>query len=251
MNTRTRIITATALAVPLMTGQLHATAVIAATEPTQILNNIQLVGSQLAQLDQLAQQVQMVTNQINQYNTMLRQLASLPSVEWSHVTTLLTDLRSLEASASGFAYSLSNWDTLFNAQHPDFASYLTSHSFDRAEFTGLYTKWNKQNEDAVKASVETVGKTTANFATEESTLETINSLSNSADGQKQVLQAGNKFAMMLNQQVLLLKTIAATQVKMQGSYIAQKNEQEAAQQADALQATKKTRTFVTGAERRY
>jgi len=48
----------------------NAGAVIGATEPTQILNNVQLVAS-------YAQQAQQTVTQVNQYETMLRNLENL------------------------------------------------------------------------------------------------------------------------------------------------------------------------------
>ena len=49
-------------------GRLNAGAVIGATEPTQILNNIQLVAQYGKQVQMVLQQAQMVQNQLKAYS---------------------------------------------------------------------------------------------------------------------------------------------------------------------------------------
>jgi P-type conjugative transfer protein TrbJ len=247
MKKITRIITAMSFAVLLAGRQAHATAVIGATEPTQIMNNIELVMSEIAQVEQLAQQVQMVATQLNQYDTMRRNLASLSPYQWAHVGQLITNLKNLERSATGFAYAANSWDALYNAQHPDFSNYLASPSLSRPAFTTLYSKWNTDNATAIKQAVSAAGLVKANFDTDETTLTTLDAMSENGDGQKQVLQAGNKFAKMLNEQILILRELISSEIKMQ----AYKNEQEAAQTAETMKATKSTTNFVTGVEKHY
>jgi P-type conjugative transfer protein TrbJ len=251
MNKVTRIITATALAAPLVGSQAHATAVIGATEPTQILNNIQLVGSQIAQLEQLAQQVQMVQTQLNQYQTMLRNLSSLPSAEWTHVASLLAQLQTAQSSASGFAYASSNWSTLFNAQHPGFATYVRNGNMSTTDFSTAYMRWNTEVGNAAVKAVGDANLNIDDFEDTQSTITTLNALSNNADGQKQAIQAGNKFAELLNQQILLLRQLIASQIQLQSSYLGTKNEQEAAQTASTTNALKSTGRFTTGGERYF
>ena len=68
MKLKFALILALALALP--RGPLHAGAVVGATEPTQILNNLQLGA-------QYVEQVQQTLTQINQYKAMLENLKQL------------------------------------------------------------------------------------------------------------------------------------------------------------------------------
>jgi P-type conjugative transfer protein TrbJ len=252
MKKSTQMIAVTALAACVLgSTTANATAIIAATEPTQIINMIQLIGSQLTQIDQLAQQVLTVENQIKQYETMLRNLASLPKTEWAQVTSLINSLRTAESSALGFAYQASSWDTVFQAQHPDFATYQSGGPIASSDYADLYKKWNIENNEAVQKTVTSVGLSKANFDTDSATMETLDGLSDDADGQKEVLQAANKFAKLLNQQILLLRQVIGSQTAMQATFLAQKSEQEAVQTAQTNDGLKSTKNFVTGSEKKY
>jgi len=130
-------------------GVASAGAIIGATEPTQILNNIQLLMSYV-------EQAQQTITQFNQYQTMLKNLQQMtPSSAldaqaqklWQDQNMMRTfmDLRKVVIAGQQTSYALSNLDAQFKRAHPGYgrnAQDLTKAPPDRSNNTLGTTKRN-------------------------------------------------------------------------------------------------------------
>jgi P-type conjugative transfer protein TrbJ len=194
----------------------NAGAVAGATEPTQILNNIQLTAS-------YAQQAQQTVTQINQYETMLRNLMnSTPSellgqaagVLWNdnNMTQTFKNLSTIVQSGQKIAYTLQNTDTLFHNLHPGYGS-----AFD---FQNGYRNWSDNTLNSVQNALSLMQAHASNFASEQSMVKELQTRSQSAVGQMQVLQAGNEIGVAMIGQMQELRQLQAAQAQQQGAYIA-------------------------------
>jgi P-type conjugative transfer protein TrbJ len=224
---------------------LNATAVVGATEPTQIMNNIELGGINLAEIDQLATQIQQLTTQIQQYETMLKNLVSMPFVEWGAVLDCFNSIKDLAKTAQGFAYTLGNLDEEFKAAHPDFESYISGgSSLKPADFAGQYKKWNSEVNDAAKMALKAAGITLDGVDKDAQLIDKLKTMSGNANGQLAAVQAGNQFSGLLNKQMIELRQIIATQNNAVNAYNAAQEAQEQAERAAEAKAFEiKTKAF--------
>jgi P-type conjugative transfer protein TrbJ len=195
---------------------VNAGAVAGATEPTQILNNIQLTAS-------YAQQAQQTVTQINQYETMLRNLMnSTPSellgqaagVLWNdnNMTQVFKNLSTIVMSGQKIAYTLQNSDQLFHNLHPGYGS-----AFD---FQNGYRNWSDNTLSSVQNALSLMNAHASNFASEQAMVKELQMRSQTAQGQLQVLQSGNDIGVAMIGQMQELRQLQAAQIQQQGAYIA-------------------------------
>ncbi|TCK31783.1 P-type conjugative transfer protein TrbJ [Paraburkholderia sp. BL8N3] len=194
----------------------HAGAVAGATEPTQILNNMQLTAS-------YAQQAQQTVTQINQYETMLRNLMNSTPSEllgqaagalWNdnNMTQTFKNLSTIVQGGQKIAYTLQNTDQLFHNLHPGYGS-----AFD---FQNGYRNWSDNTLNSVQNALSLMSAHASNFANEQTMVKELQTRSQSAVGQMQVLQAGNDIGVAMIGQMQELRQLQAAQVQQQGAYIA-------------------------------
>lgn len=194
----------------------RAGAVAGATEPTQILNNIQLVAS-------YAQQAQQTVTQINQYETMLRNLMNSTPSEllgqaagalWNdqNMTQTFQNLSTIVMAGQKVAYTLQNTDQLFHNLHPGYGS-----AFD---FQNAYRSWSDNTLGSVQNALSLISAHASNFANEQSMVKELQSRSQTAQGQMQVLQAGNDIGVAMVGQMQQLRQLQMAQIQQEGQYIA-------------------------------
>lgn len=194
----------------------NAGAVAGATEPTQILNNISLVAS-------YAQQAQQTVTQIDQYETMLRNLMNATPSEllgqaagtlWNdnNMTQVFKNLSTIVLGGQKVAYTLQNTDQLFHNLHPGYGS-----AFD---FQNGYRNWSDNTLNSVQNALALMNAHASNFANEQSMVKELQTRSQSAQGQMQVLQAGNDIGVAMIGQMQELRQLLAAQIQQQGAYIA-------------------------------
>lgn len=224
---------------PLMTPSLNATAIVGATEPTQIMNNIELGGIGLSEIDQLTTQISQLATMIQQYETMLLNMVKMPFAAWGNVIDCINKVKDLAATAQGFAYTLGNLDEEFKAAHPDFESYINGRSSTKpADFAAQYQKWGQSVNEAAKAAIKTAGYNLDGIKSDADFMEVLQKQSDNASGQLDAIQAGNQFAGFLNQQMIQLRSLAATQNNAINAYNAAQEAKAAAQAAAEAKAFK-------------
>lgn len=207
----------------------HATGLIAgATEPTQILNNFQLVAS-------YAEQAEQTVTQINQYQTMLKNLAQLtPSGALNQAAQQLwTDqnmaqafqsLRRIVIAGQSTSYTLANIDQRFKQLHPGYGR-----SGDGFDYSMAYRDWSDNTLDSVKNALALSGAHAQEFESEGAMIATLASRSQTAQGQLQALQAGNDVGIATVGQLQKLRQIQMAQMQAQNAYLAA---QQSTQDAD-------------------
>ncbi len=197
----------------------HAGAVIGATEPTQILNMIQLMMSYV-------EQAQQTVTQIQQYQSMLRNLQNMtPSAllnsaamklwQDANMTQTFTGLRNIVVSGQKLDYSLSHLDASFKQQHPGYSGYGKGFNFGQA-----YSNWSDETNGAVRNSLALAAAHEDDFATEESMMNELNAKSQSASGQLESLQAGQQISMAMVGQLQKLRELQVAQMRTQDAFVA-------------------------------
>ncbi len=169
-----------------------------ATEWTQLANNAELislvgksaeqVNNQITQISQLAEQIQ---NQLNIYKNMLQNTAQLPSYIWGQVENDLKNLQNIVNQGQGVAFSMGNVDDVLKQRFQTFAD-KKSNLPDGASFSTTYQSWSDTNRDTITGTLKAANLTAEQFSSEESTMSSLRSMSESADGQMKALQVGTR-----------------------------------------------------------
>ena len=232
-----------------------ASATGAATEWTQLANNAELikllessgvqVENQLTQISQLAQQIE---NQLNIYENMLQNTAQLPSHVWSDVASDLNRLREIVDSGEAIAFSMGNIDDALAQRFKSYADFK-SELPDEIAFSSQYQTWSSTNRETIAASLRAANLTAEQFETEESTMSSLRSMSESADGQMKALQVGHQMAAEQVSQLQKLRGLVSQHMTMTGVWL-----QSAQTDRDLAQARRQaffssTRPSITGGQK--
>ena len=179
-----------------------AGAVAGATEPTQILNNIQLVL-------QYAQQVQMVENQ-------LQELATLPGQVWGTAQSDLSSLTQVVSAGQALSYTMQNVDQQFKQQYPGYQP--------GTNYSNSYQQWSNNTLDNVRAALNAANLQSSQFSDERSALNAIQAMANNPAGQTQAIQAGTMIASQQVDQLQKLRQLMMAQMQSQGTYMAEQSQ---------------------------
>jgi len=201
------------------------TATGAATEWTQLANNAQLVDlmkssgiqvdNQLTQISQLAEQIQ---NQLKIYENMLQNTAQLPDHVWGQVESDLNQLRSIVDQGQGIAFSMGNADDVLQQRFQSYAD-LKTNLPDNATFSSTYQSWSDTNRDTIASSLKAASLTADQFDSEEDTMSSLRSMSETADGQMKALQVGHEIAAQQVAQTQKLRGLVSQQMTMMGTWL--------------------------------
>ncbi|MFF0923876.1 P-type conjugative transfer protein TrbJ [Rhizobium leguminosarum] len=207
-------------------GSVQAgTATGAATEWTQLANNAQLVDlmkssgiqvdNQLTQISQLAEQIQ---NQLKIYENMLQNTAQLPDHVWGQVESDLNQLRSIVDQGQGIAFSMGNADDVLQQRFQSYAD-LKTNLPSNSTFSSTYQSWSNTNRDTIASSLKAASLTADQFDSEEDTMSSLRSMSETADGQMKALQVGHEIAAQQVAQMQKLRGLVSQQMTMMGTWL--------------------------------
>ena len=185
-----------------------------ATEITQLLNYGELLGQTQNGVYQLQQEIQM-------YSTMARNITNLPNMTWGNITGDMMQLRNVISQGNQISYALQNVDTEFRSKFPGYNP--------PTNYSAAYQSWSQASMDGVRSALNAAGIQNSQFDTENGTMAQLESMTQSAVGQQQVLQAGNEIAAQQVQQLQKLRQLEMSQMQAQDNYIAsQQSTQDAA-----------------------
>jgi P-type conjugative transfer protein TrbJ len=201
------------------------TATGAATEWTQVLNNGELVAlvgksgeqiqNQLTQISQLAQQIE---TQLNIYQNILQNTATLPSHMWGQVESDLNQLRSIIDHGQSISFSMGNADDVLQQRFQSYSS-LRTNLPNATSFSSSYQTWSDTNRDTIASTLKAASLTADQFDSEEGTMSSLRSMSETADGQMKALQVGHQIAAQQVAQMQKLRGLVSQQMTMMGTWL--------------------------------
>jgi P-type conjugative transfer protein TrbJ len=194
-----------------------------ATEVTQILNNVELVQ----QSAQMYQEVEQTIQQVQMMQQQLKNLMTAPQQVWGAVQSDLTQLTQLVAQGQALGYALGNIDQAFATKFPGYTTAL------KGNFSQASKNWTQTTLDSLRSALDSAGLQSQQFATEQSAMDSIQSMSGSAQGSLQAVQAGNMIASQTVQQLQKLRQLFMAQMQAQNAYLANKEQAEANARATA------------------
>ncbi|WP_454858991.1 P-type conjugative transfer protein TrbJ [Rhizobium binxianense] len=195
-----------------------------ATEFTQLANNAELislvgksaeqVNNQITQISQLAEQIQ---NQLNIYSNLLQNTAQLPNHIWGQIANDLNKLQSVVTQGQAIAFSMGNVDDVLSARFKSFAEFRANLP-DNETFSTTYQSWSTTNRDTIAGTLKAANLTAEQFSSEESTMDSLRSMSETADGQMKALQVGHQIAAQEVAQMQKLRGLVSQQMTMMGTW---------------------------------
>ncbi|MFZ2316061.1 MAG: P-type conjugative transfer protein TrbJ [Gammaproteobacteria bacterium] len=174
------------------------------------------VNTELNTADQLIMQT-------NQYKNMVSQGAKLDSSIHNNISADLQRVVDVYNHSQALGRKMQNLDSKFNESFPGYQSYLRTTNQYPASNTmpDRYQKWSEQGRDNVKLAMKAADLNISTFDNEDIQLSRMVSRSHTAQGRMQAIQAGNEISAQNVQQLQKLRDLIATQINMQGNYIAQ------------------------------
>lgn len=170
------------------------------TEVTQILNNMELINTNIQQAKQLEVQI--------------RQAMTLPAIPWIQKSKLLQQLGQVVNKGMAIGYELDGFEYRFSNLYKDYKSGKT--------FRQAYVNWANTTRDSIRSAMTANGMQMQDFQSEEAALEKLRMLSDNASGQMQAMQAGNAISVQMVSQLQMLRTVMNAQNQAHNAYMAQK-----------------------------
>lgn len=202
----------------------------------QMFEYAEAVNTALNTAEQLSTQVQ-------QYNNMLKQGTPLPNSMFGRITQDMQRVASIYNRTQSLGRNVANLDSQFNTQFPGYEAYLQKIVQSSGKGSDVmpdrYEKWSAQGFDNAKTAMQAAGMNTSTFETEDAHLERLVNRSQSSAGRMQAIQAGNEIAASNVQQLQKLRDLVATQITLQGNYIAQETERQSVSDAATEQFNKR------------
>ena len=177
---------------------VHASgAITGATEPTQILNNIELV-------QQVLQSAQQLATEIQSYNNLVQNTVNIPNQIWSPTQNNLNSLANVVNQGQALAYTLSNAGSQFQIKFPGYKP--------TSNFPVDYKNWSTTFRDTLKGTLEAGNLQSQQFSTEEQVMSQLRNMSSTAQGRMQAIQVGNQIAGETVSQLQKLRQLALAQM---------------------------------------
>ena len=112
---------------------------------------------------------------------------------------------------------MGNIDDVLNQRFQSFAE-MKSNLPDGASFSTTYQNWSDTNRDTIAGTLKAANLTADQFSSEESTMSSLRSMSESADGQMKALQVGHQIAAQQVAQMQKLRGLVSQQMTMMGTW---------------------------------
>lgn len=230
---------------------------IGATEPTQLMNNFELVGiaaeevQQVAnQVTQIANQAQQIANQIQQIQNMVQNTMNIPNQIWGQIVPALTQLANVVQQGQAIAYNMANLNQAFQLRFPDYQNWLNQ-NMNAPQFYQAYQDWYTTQRDGISGALQVANLQEQQFANENQIMAQLQAMSQNATGRMQALQVGAQIANQQVQQTQKLRQLVMAQMQMQANYMAAEAAKDAAKQAHAERFWQTNRSTVLGDAQRF
>jgi P-type conjugative transfer protein TrbJ len=197
----------------------RAEATTVATEITQISNHAQLVLAYIRQGLQLESEIAMLAN-------MIRNTKNLSPQRFGQIQGDVNALNQIVQGGQALAYSLGNLDQLFRKTYPGYGRNPTVYYMN-------YQKWSQTTLDTTLGALRAAGLQGQQLQSEQAVINSLESMSQSADGQMQALNVLGQISDQQVQQLMKLRELMMADMSSKQAYQAAIIQQQAANEAAA------------------
>ena len=188
-----------------------------ATEITQLLNHAQLIMSYLRQGQQLV-------NELNMYSDMLRNVKNIPNQRFGPIQADLSALAQIVQGGRALAYSLGNLDQQFRITFPGYRTTPTAYYVN-------YKNWSQASLDTTLGTLRAAGLQGQQLQSEQTIINSLETMSQSADGRMQALNVMGQIAEQQVQQMMKLRELMLADMSSKQAYQAATIQQQSANEA--------------------
>ena len=190
-----------------------------ATEITQLLNHAQLVLAYIRQGVQLENEIAMLAN-------MMRNTKNLPAQRFGQIQADIRALDQIVQGGQALAYSLGNLDEMFRSTYPGYAKNPTVYYRN-------YQRWSQTTLDTTLGALRAAGLQGQQLRNEQAVIDSLESMSQTADGQMQALNVLGEVTDQEVQQLMKLRELMMADMSSKQAYQASMIQQQAAHEAAA------------------
>ena len=170
------------------------------------------------------QRVTIIAQQLEQLKNMIQNTENFPSGTWdSDALRLLLELGQIIDQGKAVAYQMQNIDAAFRQRWPGYVP--------PEDFNSSYDLWTQTTLDTIRGVLRSSQLQADGFLDEQTRLESLQALSDSAVGRMQAIQAGNMIATEEVQQLRKLRQIVLAQSNAQTVYMANQTNKDAQETA--------------------
>ena len=195
-----------------------------ATEWTQILNNIELMGVNLGTWEVVAQQLEQLAHEAEMLEYEYKNLKSLTENPMAEINSL-EQLNAIIQQGQVISYAAGNVEARYSELNPGFREY-TATIMTPPRWEQKYEEWGGRNKDNIAAVLKSAGLEEETIFNEKERLETLKEMSRSAEGRKEVIQAGNLIAAEEVESLQRLRKLVADSSQLQANYMAKQQDSE-------------------------
>jgi P-type conjugative transfer protein TrbJ len=191
-----------------------------ATEYTQLLNYLELIG-------QLEQQVLMVENQITQIADMAKHGITITDQLFGTVESDISNLRTIVNTGEALSYTMSNLDSTFRVRFPGYSP--------STNYSTAYQTWSQTSLDSTRGALDAAGLQDSQFDSDAALLKTLEGQSQSAVGRMQAIEVGNQIAENQAEQLMKLRQLMMADMQSKAAYQGAQVQAQATTQANSDQ----------------
>ena len=195
-----------------------------ATEFTQIMNNLELLGIHAEELEQIANQVTQLEHEVTMLEQGWANLEKLVENPMAAVNSL-QQLRDAIQRGQVLSYAASDINGRIDELFPGYSAYkeedLTPEVIDQR-----YTEWSTQNKDSIRAVLSAAGMEDETIYNEEINMDGLIDKSREAEGNLQAVQAGNLLAAEEIKSLQRLRKLTADNSQLIANFYAKEQDKE-------------------------
>ena len=226
MRARWRGVLAATLAIGALPAAPVAPCVWCATEFTQVMNNVELLGVNATQAQSLATQFRQFELQIRN----ARRLSDPRDV--LALTESFRNLVNIVETTRGVSVHAADVDERYRSEFGGFERYAGETAPTAETLTARYRRWSGASHESIRAALRAAGLHAAQFYDEQATLRALERQAVGADGMLKVAQAGSQIAALQVEESRKLRALLAAQMQMQGNLAAATTDRQDASDAD-------------------
>ena len=189
-----------------------------ATEYTQLLNYVELVGA-------LEKQVEQVENQLTQIADMTKHGITITDQLFGTVGSDIANLSKIVNTGQALSYTMSNLDGAFRVRFPGYAT--------NTNYGQSYQSWSQTSLDSTRGALNAAGLQNSQYANDTALLQTLQQQSTSAVGRMQALEVGNQIAENQAEQLMKLRQLMMADMQSKAAYQGSLVQAESTKQANS------------------
>jgi P-type conjugative transfer protein TrbJ len=186
-------------------------------DPTNRIQNASTAANTAKQLAKQSQELEIALKEIKNYDGSVGR--------WANIQNLLQELGNEIEQGEALAYAMPYLDSRFKQKYP---GYVESQDYQKS-----YSVWSQTALDTMRATLESAGMQAGQFSSEQSALNALSMLSQSAQGRMQALQVGNMIATQQVAQLQKLRQLVIAQINAENTFASYQIQKDQSQEASS------------------